>query len=96
MLRVKNNYKSKYQDLKCRGCKAENETQQHVLQEFKEIHKDDETKVKPSNYFSDDIQILKKTVTNIQFILHRIEQSDVLTAAQLSPTVQPGIRDYTQ
>ena len=48
------------------GCKAENETQQHVLQECKEIHKDDETKVKPSDYFS-DIQTLIEPTPGSQF-----------------------------
>jgi len=95
MLPVKNNYKSKYRDLKCRGCKAETETQQHALQDCNEIHKNEEKKVKPSDYFSDDIHVLQKTATNIQFILHRIEQSDIPSTAQLSPTVQPGIRDNT-
>ena len=44
MLPIKNNYRTKYKDLICRGCKAENETQQHVLQTCKEIHKNNKTK----------------------------------------------------
>ena len=60
MLPIKNNYKTKYNDLICRVCKANSETQQHVLQECIEIHKNNDTKVEPSEYFSDDLQVLKK------------------------------------
>jgi hypothetical protein len=60
MLPIKNNYRTKYKDLVCRGCKAENETQQHVLQMCKEIHKNNNIKVYPTDYFSEDIEVLTK------------------------------------
>jgi hypothetical protein len=92
MLPIKNNCRTKYKDLIRRGCKAENETEQHVLQMCKEIHKNNNIKVDTTDYFSEDIEVLKKTAQNIQFILQRIEQSDVPTAQQ-SLSVQPGTRD---
>ena len=95
MLPIKNNYQTKHKDLICKGCKAENETQQHVLQTCKEIHKNNNTKVDPTDYFSEDIEVLKKTAQNLQVILQRIEQSDIPTAQQI-PSVQPGTRDTTR
>ena len=90
MLPIKNNYRTKYKDLICRGCKADSETQQHVA-----IHKDNNTKVDPTDYFTDDLNVLKKAAQNIQFILQRIEQSDV-PSAHPSLIVQPGIRAHTR
>ena len=95
MLPIKNNYKSKYKDLICRGCKADSETQQHVLQECVAIHKSNDTKVKPTDYFTDDLKVLKKVVHNIQLAIQRIEQSDMPTAPP-NLTVQPGIRANTR
>ena len=50
MLPVQNNFRNQHKDNMCRGCKAEIETQQHVLQFCKEIHKSDSTKVEPTHY----------------------------------------------
>jgi Zn finger protein HypA/HybF involved in hydrogenase expression len=51
MLDVKNNYRDKYNDTKCRKCDAETETQEHILEECPGIHKDNSTKVKEMTYF---------------------------------------------
>ena len=93
MLPIKNNYKTKYKDLICRGCKAESETQQHVLQECVAIHND--TKVDPTDYFTEDLNVLKKAAQNIQFVLQRIQQSDV-PSAHPSLMVKPGTRAHTR
>ena len=95
MLQIKNNYQTKYNDIICRGCKAENETQQHVLQECKEIHKSNNTKVEEEKFFSEDVEVLKKAAKNIKFILKWIEQSDVPTGSSSLP-VKPGIRANAQ
>ena len=60
MLPVKNNYRGQYKDNICRGCKAEIETQQHVLENCQNIHKNNEIKVPSSQYFTEDIHTLKR------------------------------------
>ena len=95
MLPVKNNYRNQHKDNICRGCKAERETQQHVLQYCKQIHKNDTTKVPSSHYFTEDIQTLTKASENILLILEGLVQSDVQDALT-GINAQPGIRTHTR
>jgi hypothetical protein len=95
MLPVKNNYRNQYKDNICRGCKAEPETQQHVLQSCKQILMSDTTKVPSSHYFTEDIQILIKASENIRLILEGLVQSGVQDALTGSEA-RPGIRTHTR
>jgi hypothetical protein len=95
MLPVKNNFRNQHKDNKCRGCKADNETQLQVLQFCKEIHKDESTKVRPNQFFTDDIQTLKKAAENISLILTELVQSDVRPALTGNVT-RPGTRTHTR
>ena len=95
MLPVKNNFRNKYKDIICRGCKAEIETQQHVLENCPEIHKDNTSIVLITHYFTEDIQTLKKASKNILLILERLVQSDV-PIALTSNDARPGIRTRTR
>ena len=95
MLPVKNNFRNQHKDNLCRGCKAEIESQQHVLQECSGIHKNDTTRVTPTQFFTEDIQTLQKTFDNIYLILKELEQSEVRPA--LTGTItRPGIRTHTR
>ena len=40
MTKVKNNMKGKYESLSCRGCKIEEESQKHIVEECKILNKD--------------------------------------------------------
>ena len=95
MLLVKNNYRNQHKDNTCRGCKAEPETQQHVLENCKQIHKNESTKVPSSEYFTDNIQTLIKSSENIQLILEGLVQSDVQDALT-GNNARPGIRTHTR
>jgi hypothetical protein len=95
MIPVKNNFRNQYKDTICRGCKAETETQEHILTECGQLHKDQTTKVENEDYFSEDINTLRKTPTNIQTILDRIEQSDV-PSGLTTHKVPPGIQTHTR
>ena len=75
MLPVKNNFRNQHKDMKCRGCNAEIETQNHVLNECSNLHKDQQSQVQKEDIFSEDTHTLKKAAHNIQSILNRIEQS---------------------
>ena len=46
MLDVKNNFRGKYKDTKCRKCTETVESQEHVLETCTGIHDDDTTKIK--------------------------------------------------
>ena len=94
MLPVKNNFRGQYKDNICRGCKAEIETQQHVLENCRNIHKNNEIKVPNSPYFTEDIQTLNKASKNIMLILEILAQSDV-TNAPPGNSPRPGIRTHT-
>ena len=51
MIDVKNNFRSKYPNINCRACGKDPETQEHVLETCKVIHKDKETKVSLEDIF---------------------------------------------
>ena len=95
MIPVKNNFRNQYKDTQCRGCKAEIETQEHILTKCGQIHKDQTTIVQSEDYFSEDIETLKKAATNIQSILDMIEQSDVPSGLK-THKVPPGIQTHTR
>ena len=76
MIKIKRNYKNAYTNLTCRGCDANEETQQHVLEECTGIHTDESTKVPRHEYFTDNTDMLRKTIKKVETILARLEQSD--------------------
>ena len=76
MIKIKRNYKNAYTNLTCRGCNANEETQQHVLEDCTGIHMEDNTKVHRHEYFTDDIDMLRTTTKKLETILARLEQSD--------------------
>ncbi len=81
MIKVKMNYKNKFKNnLKCRMCKEENETQQHVMENCKMLHTEEETKVFIQDIFNEDITHLKTTVKKIDNILEKIDQAQVPVA----------------
>ena len=93
MTKIKRNYKGAYNNLTCRGCKATEETQKHVLEECTSIHTEESTKIYEEHYFTDNIDMLKETVKKIKPILARLEQSETLPDPGEG---QPGIRDITR
>ena len=61
MLKVKNNYRGAFNDVTCRICNNDPETQQHILEECPGIHTSTENKVTPEDLFSEDIHQLEET-----------------------------------
>ena len=72
MLDIKNNFRGKYRDLKCRACGEEDETQEHVLGRCRGIHREDKTRVENEEIFSEDITELKDTAGKIRRILTKL------------------------
>ena len=69
MLQVKNNFRNAHEDLICRMCKNSPETQIHILQECKAIHKDPSTMIKNEEIFTEDkttLKIAAEKIANIQ------------------------------
>ena len=58
MLDIKNNFRGKYNNITCRGCGEVNETQEHVLNECKSIHQNENTRVEQKDIFSNNITTL--------------------------------------
>ena len=76
MLDIKNNFRGKYQDSKCRGCGIEIETQDHVLTDCKTIHQNNNTKVPLSTIFTENTKTLKKTAKKIREAMIKLLKSD--------------------
>ena len=74
MLHVKNNYKNKYKNnLMCRACGQEEETQNHILAECLKIHTYEHSKVTQEMIFTEDTTDLKNTAQRIKETLKRLE-----------------------
>ena len=74
MLGVKNNFRNKTDDLKCRACKVSDETQAHVLKECQAIHHNDSLKVNKEDLSTKDIKTLKQVSSKIEKIMTILEQ----------------------
>ena len=73
MLEVKNNYKNKYRDLKCRMCNNHEEDQMHALQMCPELPKRGIEPVTMTEIFSENITSLKATAKKINIIMQSIQ-----------------------
>lgn len=72
MLDVKNNYKNKYNDLKCRKCKTAEETQQHILQECPAIHTNNQLRIETYEVHGDSIILAKRAAMKIIDIMNKL------------------------
>ena len=77
MLDIKENYRGKYTDNKCRLCKDEVETQEHILENCRIIHNNETTKITTTEIFDEDIEILISTVTKINNIMRQLDQVEL-------------------
>ena len=78
MLKVKNNFRKMSETNTCRMCNKECETQQHILKECPEIHKDESTKTPLTEIFSQDIPTLKKASQKIKETMDKLENKSKL------------------
>jgi hypothetical protein len=72
MLDIKNNYRGKYTDLKCRWCDEERETQEHIMEECPGIHKDEELKIPVEKLFLTNLEELKQQINKLKKIIQVI------------------------
>ena len=75
MIHAKANYKNMHKETKCRGCGAENETQEHILEECTGIHENnEENKITKEELFNNmlDTDQLRKLAGKIQKIEEKI------------------------
>ena len=70
MIHAKLNCKNKYTNLMCRGCGLTEESQNHILQDCKEIHKDDQNKVTTQELFNN--QLNKEQMKEIARMINQI------------------------
>ncbi len=76
MLKMKMNYKNRYKNnLKCRACNSEEETQNHVLAECSALHPNKETTVTDQDIFTEDTTKLKESAKKIDKILAKLEEA---------------------
>jgi hypothetical protein len=83
MLDIKNNFRGKYTDIKCRACGREEENQDHIMEHCSSIHKDDNTKIPKDEIFTENINTLEKTVKKINWIMNKLNSAVQIIA-------QPG------
>ena len=66
MLHVKDNFRNKYtNNLMCRACGLQVETQKHTLNECSYIHTNENTKIKEEDYFNENIEELRQAKKKI-------------------------------
>ena len=75
MLKVKCNYKKMFPDTKCRACKAEEETQEHILETCTGINRRETGKITTMDIFEEDPEKLKETTKMIKNVLDQLECS---------------------
>ena len=73
MLDVKNNFRGKYKDTKCRKCTETIESQEHVLETCTGIHDDDTTKINTNDIFDSNPTNLKTTAKQLTKILDKLK-----------------------
>ena len=73
MLDVKNNFRGKYKDTKCRKCTETIESQEHVLETCTGIHDDDTTKINTNDIFDSNPTNLKTTAKQLTKILEKLK-----------------------
>ncbi len=76
MLDIKHNFRGKYQDTTRRKCKREEETQEHILEQCKELHENDMTKIRKTEIFEDDPEKLKTTAKKITTLMERVIENE--------------------
>jgi len=74
MLDMKENYKNKYTDQKCRKCQNAPESQKHILEECEVIHQTDLTKAREYEIHSNSLTLNKKAAKNILIILDKLKK----------------------
>ena len=72
MIKVKGNYKNGHRDQACRLCKEVEENQQHVLNECRLLHQNDERKTQTNQIFTEDPATLKVTACQIYNTLEKL------------------------
>ncbi len=76
MLDIKHNYRGKYPDTTCRKCKNEEETQEHILEQCKQLHKNNETKITKTDIFETDPIKLKTTAERIVTLIEKLTSQE--------------------
>ena len=74
MIKVKSNYKNGFNDLNCRFCKNEEETQPHILEICPNLHPDDTTKVPKHQLFSEDTDTLRAMANKLNDIMEKLSE----------------------
>ena len=69
MLKVKANYKNKYRDQKCRFCKTEDETQDHILEKCQVINRLNNEIITKYELFQEEPRTLRETAKKIQHLM---------------------------
>ncbi len=76
MLDAKDNYRGKYNNLDCRLCRNETETQEHILENCQTIHSTNNTKVHKEEIFDDNPTNLSNTAAKIQTIIDKLHNTN--------------------
>ena len=75
MLKIKNNYRQAYNNLICRLCKNEDETQIHILEKCQYIHTTQKLVTTQQEYFSENTNNLKKVASKLKTIMSFFSES---------------------
>ncbi len=85
MLPIKDNYRQKYAyDLRCRACGLQIETQNHILTECEELHKEGNTKIQMNEIFKEDTIELQETANKLIKTIEKLQNINQTSGAPQS------------
>ena len=94
MLNIKDNMRGGYKEnMTCRLCNTETETQKHIFEECNKLHGlTNNTKVSDEELYTEDVSILKNTALKIATIMETIEKTKHTKGKKRKATGQPQQR----
>ncbi len=76
MIEAKNNFRNKHKNnMMCRACGLETETQQHILEQCTKLHQNNNTKITTEKIFNEEPQNLKTPAKIIEETLENLRQT---------------------
>ena len=76
MIDSKNNFRNKHKNnMQCRACGLETETQQHILEQCTKLHETNNTRITPNEIFNEETDNLKTTAKKIAETLDKLKET---------------------
>ncbi len=93
MLNIKDNMRGGYKDnMTCRICNTEVETQKHIFEECSKLHDHSDTRIPNDELYTEETEMLERTAKKIARIMEIIEKTKGSKGKKRKATGQPQQR----